>query len=544
MQLRAWLDARKPLFKVIRQQRDVDGVAQDKALEVVRQFIVDRRLVLYGGLAVDYALRLKGARIYADDERPDFDVYSADSVGDAYALADLLKARGFRNVSAISGIHVQTMRVRTDFLQVADISYAPPVVFAALPVVMYRDMRVLHPDYQRQDMHLAFCFPFNDPPREDVFHRWRKDLARFALLAKHYPIGDKGSAFALPGKYETKTAPYTVSLAGTDPDTYALHGFAAFALLRHALTELCAALSTTHPTLTKVRAPRVSATAASLTFDAPAGHAYLAVATPHTAAVLASMPAVTEVKRFRPYMGTSMKQTLATGAGVWRIHSTDRRLLSVAKVRAPSDGAADRKQFTIVCAQFLLLHFLQMAHQAADEAERALFITHYQHTTDIVNAATELVAKMKFADPNKFVNSAPFFLSTRTLGVVNNNAAYDLRIARVVLDVGDQPGLAAALRRRFAEVPTNYYPDRSSKARKPFDYSGSELFMLDGGLVTEGKGALADEVVEDKDVARPEDKPDSVPAISVGDTSLLSPAPVFASAAGLPPATIAPQVQV
>src|SRR5271170_7968864 len=51
---------RKMDLAVVAQRRDVDGPMVDRALAVVRRFILERGLILFGGLAIDYALRLKG----------------------------------------------------------------------------------------------------------------------------------------------------------------------------------------------------------------------------------------------------------------------------------------------------------------------------------------------------------------------------------------------------------------------------------------------------------------------------------------------------
>ena len=198
-------------FKVVSQRYDADGPMQDRALEIVKKFIADKKRVIYGGLSIDYALRLRGRSIYPDAQRPDFDFFSPRNVEDAYELADILQRAGFSDVGAIRAIHVQTIRVRVNFIFVADVSYAPPDVFARLPTVDYEGLRVLHPDYQRLDMHLAFCFPFNGAPREDVFHRWSKDVRRFALLQEAYPIRP-GRSSALPRSLGGRARPQSSRL--------------------------------------------------------------------------------------------------------------------------------------------------------------------------------------------------------------------------------------------------------------------------------------------------------------------------------------------
>ena len=219
-QLAQWVDDRGKEFEVVAQVCDADAPVADRALEIVRKFIIERSLILYGGQAIDFALRLKGSQIYPDHQTPDFDFFSPQSVDDAYDLVDILQAAGFTNVGAIPAIHVQTMRVKTDFIYVADISYTPRIVFDSLPTVSFAGMRILHPDYQRTDMHLAFCFPFNNPPREDVFHRFSKDLTRFRLFQKYYPIT---SGVELNAEVTGGTTPTAIEV---DLARVAIHGFA------------------------------------------------------------------------------------------------------------------------------------------------------------------------------------------------------------------------------------------------------------------------------------------------------------------------------
>src|SRR5205085_2130835 len=43
-----------------------------KALECVRRFIILKKLIIVGGMAIDFNLRLKGSKLYADDTLPDY----------------------------------------------------------------------------------------------------------------------------------------------------------------------------------------------------------------------------------------------------------------------------------------------------------------------------------------------------------------------------------------------------------------------------------------------------------------------------------------
>ena len=216
-----YIDEHVKEYETTAQKKDKDRDMINNALEIVKEFIIRKKLILFGGLAIDYALRLKGDKIYPDEQRPDFDFFSPTSVDDAYELAQIFHDKGFEDVGAVRGIHIQTTKVRVDFCWVADIGYVPKQLYDKIPTIDYKGMRIVHPDYQRMDMHLAFCFPFSGAPREDVFHRWSKDIKRFNLLEKYYPIEDHS-----PGNFTKYTA---VCPTPMTEKTFALHGFAAYA---------------------------------------------------------------------------------------------------------------------------------------------------------------------------------------------------------------------------------------------------------------------------------------------------------------------------
>ena len=91
----------------------------------VKEFIRETGAILYGGSAIDFALRLKGDKIYPDDMLivADLDFFSTNSVEDAYKLTDILYNMGFEEARAINAVHIGTMRVDIgDNHFIADIS--------------------------------------------------------------------------------------------------------------------------------------------------------------------------------------------------------------------------------------------------------------------------------------------------------------------------------------------------------------------------------------------------------------------------------------
>jgi hypothetical protein len=511
-----WADDRGKEFEVVAQVRDADAPVADRALEIVRKFIVERGLILYGGQAIDFALRLKGSRIYPDHQTPDFDFFSPQSVDDAYDLADILRDAGFANVGAIPAIHVQTMRVKTDFIFVADISYAPRAVFDSFPTVSFAGMRVLHPDYQRTDMHLAFCFPFNNPPREDVFHRFPKDLKRFRLYQEFYPI-TTGKALSAP--VTGGADPADRQVVEVDLARVAVHGFAAFGVFRATFALLAAAAEgagVSKKVLAEARALGAKTPAVEVTFEAaaggktrirfnpPAAAARLVLATPWPDEVVAGLADArdgADVAWYAPYMDSRPLMARVSGGGQpdVDVHSTKSRLLAVSVVDAPGPKGAAPTKVTIVSPQYLLLNFLYEAH-VSEGAARDLYVEYYGATLRLLEAADLLIAALRAEEPGPkvpedtyraFVESSPFGLTVRALGDVNHDASYLIRLAGSARNVGDTPpGVDPADLPDPSKVPAKYFPgghrDTGSAAEPKhpaFDYEANVAFQRAGQLI-------------------------------------------------------------
>ena len=466
-----WAKARAKDYEVVAQRRDADGPMIDRALEIVRRFIVERGLILFGGLAIDYAARLKGSAIYPDDQRPDFDFFSPRSVDDAYDLADILGKAGFEGVGAVRGIHVQTMKVRTEHVWVADIGYAPPDVFAKIPTFDYRGMRVVHPDYQRMDMHLAFCFPFSGQPREDVFHRWAKDLRRFNLLETLYPVG------AAAGAAAPAAATATARLAAPGAARVALHGFAAYAAVRAALDELALTLDLGTPV---VAAPRLALDFPddhTVRVEVPAGVAG-AASTLIFASPWPEEAAGEGAERYDPYMDV-YPESFHAGNAV--ILSTRGRRLAASLIRAREGTAC------VVTPQLLLMWLLFEGHRA-EPAAAAVYRSYYAHTLEILRAAEGIYAGMLAASKSaeSVMDSfavSPFAPTLMTIGDLNLDSAYVIKMAGNAARLRDTPppvlGLPADIADLLRGLPANYYFE-TAKQRPAFAYDANPLFRRSG----------------------------------------------------------------
>jgi len=158
------------------------------ALSLVREYIANHKLILTGGMAIDAAMRVTGSQLYPDDELPDYDFFSTEFHRDAYRIANMLVAKDFDNVSVIRAMHTSTMRVRVNYVVVADITYLPQTVLERIPTIVYKNLRYVAAHFQMIDQHLMLGHPYINAPREALFNRWKKDLERNALLAKASPF--------------------------------------------------------------------------------------------------------------------------------------------------------------------------------------------------------------------------------------------------------------------------------------------------------------------------------------------------------------------
>ena len=94
--------------------------------EVVKKFIMDKGLKIYGGLALHEYLKKYKEPIYGNDIFPDYDVYSPNAWEQAKELCDILYKLGFYFVEARSSIlndeHHQTYKVSVDMENLLDIT--------------------------------------------------------------------------------------------------------------------------------------------------------------------------------------------------------------------------------------------------------------------------------------------------------------------------------------------------------------------------------------------------------------------------------------
>jgi hypothetical protein len=153
-------------------------------LKIVEDFIIRKKLICYGGTAINNILPSYDQFYDKEIEIPDYDFFSANALDDAKELADIYYKHGYLDVEAKSGMHYGTFKVYVNFIPIADITFMHKDLYSAIfkEAIMVAGIRYAPPNYLRMSMYLELSRPAGD------VSRWEKVLKRLTLLNKHYPL--------------------------------------------------------------------------------------------------------------------------------------------------------------------------------------------------------------------------------------------------------------------------------------------------------------------------------------------------------------------
>ena len=153
-------------------------------LKIVEDFIIRKKLICYGGTALNNILP-KSAQFYNREiEIPDYDFFSTNSLDDAKELADIYYASGYTDVEAKAGAHMGTFKVFVNFIPIADITLLDKGLFKSIQkeAIVIGGIHYTPPNYLRMAMYLEMSRPLGEVTR------WEKVLKRLNILNDHFPI--------------------------------------------------------------------------------------------------------------------------------------------------------------------------------------------------------------------------------------------------------------------------------------------------------------------------------------------------------------------
>ena len=155
-----------------------------KIIELLENFLVNNKLICYGGTAINNILPKKDQFYNRRLEIPDYDFYSSNALEDAIKLSDIYYEYGYDNVEAKAGVHYGTFKVYVNFIPIADITYLQKDVFLSIQRESIKIKGILYapPNFLRMNMYLELSRP------EGEVSRWEKVLTRLSLLNRSFPI--------------------------------------------------------------------------------------------------------------------------------------------------------------------------------------------------------------------------------------------------------------------------------------------------------------------------------------------------------------------
>ena len=153
-------------------------------IKIVEDFIKKKKLVCYGGTAINNILPQQDQFYNKNIEIPDYDFFSPNALQHAKELADIYYSKGYNEVEAKAGVHTGTYKVYVNFIPVADITFLENKLFKAISIESIHIDNIMYapPNFLRMSMYLELSRPEGD------ISRWEKVLKRLILLNKHYPI--------------------------------------------------------------------------------------------------------------------------------------------------------------------------------------------------------------------------------------------------------------------------------------------------------------------------------------------------------------------
>ena len=155
-----------------------------KIIEILEDFLRKKKLVCYGGTALNNILPKEDQFYDKSIEIPDYDFYSSTALEDAKELADIYEKLGYDDVEARAGMHVGTFKVQVNFVPIADITHMEKELFSNIQKRAIKINGILYapPNLLRLNVYKELSRPAGD------ISRWEKIYKRLLLLNKHYPI--------------------------------------------------------------------------------------------------------------------------------------------------------------------------------------------------------------------------------------------------------------------------------------------------------------------------------------------------------------------
>lgn len=158
----------------------------DKILSIVRDFIVDKKLICYGGTAINDILPKEHQFYNYETDIPDYDFFSPNAMLHAKELCNIFAKENVHHIESKSAFVHGTYKIFVNFVAVADITQVDEKFYKYLSKNNNHIKRdgVLYtpPSYLRMSLHQELARPLGD------ISRWEKIYSRLQLFNKYFPL--------------------------------------------------------------------------------------------------------------------------------------------------------------------------------------------------------------------------------------------------------------------------------------------------------------------------------------------------------------------
>ena len=156
-----------------------------KVMNDIRQFIKEKGRKVYGGTAINEAIKAVEPEdaIYDDYNFSDIEIYSPTPRVDLVEMVNMLYEKGYKHPSGSEAQHDETYSIFVNFQLYCDITYVPLHIYNSIKTIEIDGIKYTHPHFIFIDQLRII----NQPLTAAEF-KWEKTFHRMYKLLKNYPL--------------------------------------------------------------------------------------------------------------------------------------------------------------------------------------------------------------------------------------------------------------------------------------------------------------------------------------------------------------------
>jgi hypothetical protein len=174
--------------------------------KIILKYIQDNKRIIYGGYALNMLIKNKNPNdvIYNEKtSRADVEFYTPEPVKDLYNICNLIydvkddkNNNKYKNVVGRQAAHEESYKIAVDYQEYCDMSYLPLNIYNKTKKVSLNNLLFTHPRLIYIDRYRMFNDAFGSA------WRWEKEVKRFYLTQKYYPIENNQGSIKIKIKNE------------------------------------------------------------------------------------------------------------------------------------------------------------------------------------------------------------------------------------------------------------------------------------------------------------------------------------------------------